>query len=256
MTDTTDLLPETTIPFSRLKVGFFAFVMGGLALMLLPTFSAGWQDNLDAVTLFGLPIATFLFIFFARRFFTSKPGLLFSQDGFTDNASGTAVGFVPWNEVVGVQRQKVKGQKLVTVIVRDPSKYWKQGGVYKRVSNWLSQKMFGSPIVIPTTALAANAKQIEKLIESYRVGAMAMPASRRSVQPAEPAAPAKPSSLAWSGKPAEPREIRKPAPRAEARRPAPPLEPERKAEPDSKPDPSKPKSRYDYSDMFDRSGRY
>ena len=85
-----------------------------------------------------------------------RPGLVFGPDGFTDNASATAAGFVPWSEVTGVGVMEFNRQKMLVVGVRDPEKYLARGGALKQMLGRANARMCGSPIVISAHALKTD----------------------------------------------------------------------------------------------------
>src|SRR5262252_1286690 len=84
--------------------GMLCFAIGG-------SWIVSWDDaTILALRSFNDPIfvrtigviavlfAVAALIFGIRKLFDKKPGLVLSADGFTDNSSGLAAGFIPWSE--------------------------------------------------------------------------------------------------------------------------------------------------------------
>ena len=158
---------EKTIPLSKTKLALL--VVGSLLFVALGL----WLAQLDAATIasqrrynnpavmHGLGIVCAL-LFSATAAFgliklrDDRPGLAFGPDGFTDNASATAAGFVPWADVTGVGVMEFNRQRMLVVGVRDPEKYIARGGALKRMLGRANTRMCGSPVVISAHALKTD----------------------------------------------------------------------------------------------------
>ena len=116
-----------------------------------------------AIVLFGL-----LAIFFFRKLFDNKPGLVFSNAGIVDNASAVAAGFIPWSEVIGSSIFEMPQQKMLIILVRDPEKYVDRGNAVKRKLNQANYKMCGSPISISANALKIDFSELHSLFDQYQ----------------------------------------------------------------------------------------
>ena len=159
--------PEKSIPLSKTKLALL--VAGSVLFVALGV----WLAQLDAATIasqrrynnpavvHGVGVVCAL-VFSATAVFglvklrDDRPGLVFGPDGFTDNASATAVGFVPWSEVTGVGVMEFNRQKMLVVAVRDPEKYLARGGTLKQMLGRANARMCGSPIVISAHALKTD----------------------------------------------------------------------------------------------------
>ena len=119
--------------------------------------------GLLAIVLFGL-----LAIFFFRKLFDKKPGLVFSSSGIVDNASAVAAGFIPWSEVIGSRIFEMPQQKMLIIMVRDPEKYVDRGNAVKRKLNQANYKMCGSPISISANALKIDFSELHSLFDQYQ----------------------------------------------------------------------------------------
>lgn len=158
---------EKTIPLSKTKLALL--VAGSVLFVALGV----WLAQLDAAVIasqrrynnpavmHGLGIACALMfsataVFGLVKLRDNRPGLVFGSDGFTDNASATAAGFVPWAEVTGVGVMEFNRQRMLVVGVRDPEKYLARAGAMKRMLGRANTRMCGSPIVISAHALKTD----------------------------------------------------------------------------------------------------
>ncbi len=119
--------------------------------------------GLLSIVLFGL-----LALFFFKKLFDKKPGLIFSSSGIVDNASAVAAGFIPWSEVIGAHIFEVPQQKMLIIEVRDPQKYIDLGNAVKRKLNQANYKMCGSPIAISANALRIEFAELHSLFDHYQ----------------------------------------------------------------------------------------
>ncbi len=116
-----------------------------------------------SIVIFGL-----LGLFFFKKIFDSKPGLIFSNTGIVDNASAVAAGFIPWSEVAGYDVFEMNGQKMLIIMVQDPQKYVDRGNAVKRTLNQANLKMCGSPISISANALKINFSELRSIFDEYQ----------------------------------------------------------------------------------------
>ena len=116
-----------------------------------------------SIVLFGL-----LALFFFRKLFDKKPGLVFTNAGIVDNASAVSAGFIPWSEVIGARIFEIPQQKMLIIMVREPEKYVDQGNAVKRKLNQANHQMCGSPIAISANALKINFAELHTLFDQYQ----------------------------------------------------------------------------------------
>lgn len=89
----------------------------------------------------------------AAKAFDRRPGLVLRPDGFVDNSSAVAAGFIPWREVTGLGIFEFNRQRMLVVQVAEPEKYAARGNALKRALNQANTRMCGSPVVISSNAL-------------------------------------------------------------------------------------------------------
>lgn len=91
-----------------------------------------------------------------------KPGLVLGREGFVDNSSAVAAGFIPWSEVANVGLLELNGQRMLIVHVADPEKYAARGNPLKRALNRANTSMCGSPVVISANALRVSLPELHR----------------------------------------------------------------------------------------------
>jgi hypothetical protein len=182
MESTIETTDETVIELSRKKL--VLLVLGSCGFVAL----GAWLLSLDAdeiragrsFTLFFneptyvlvLGVAAILFfgacgVYGLLKMFDKKPGLVLNSEGIVDNASGAAVGFIPWNEVIGAGVYEIQKQKMLVIGVRDPQKYVERGGALKRWVNKANLGMTGSPVTISSVALKIDFAELVPLFDRY-----------------------------------------------------------------------------------------
>jgi hypothetical protein len=174
---------EKIIELSKKKIalailGSSAFVAIGIWLLSLDEANIRFNRSFrllfnNPTFAYGLGILSIVFfgalaLFFVKKIFDKKPGLIFSNSGIVDNASAVAAGFIPWSEVTGSHIFEMPQQKMLIIMVTDPQKYVDQGNAVKRKLNQANYKMCGSPIAISANALKINFSELQSLFDEYQ----------------------------------------------------------------------------------------
>jgi hypothetical protein len=174
---------ENIIELSKKKIalailGSSVFVAIGIWMLSLDeasiqssrSFRLFWNNPMYVQGLGLLSIVCFglLGLFFFKKLFDKKPGLIFSNSGIVDNASAAAAGFIPWSEVMGADIFEMAQQKMLIIKVRDPKKYVERGNAVKRKLNQANYNMCGSPITISANALKVNFADLHTLFDEYQ----------------------------------------------------------------------------------------
>lgn len=166
------------IPLDRAKLG------GLLVLSLIFVALGGWMltvdlgdvvsvdGDLDRVITITIGMMSILFFgpaaaLIAYKFFDRKPGLVLSEDGFTDNSSVISAGFVPWSDVVKLKNYDISGQRSLMIAVRDPEKYIKRYGPLRRMFVRANQRWYGGPIGITANTLRIRQSELYALFQAH-----------------------------------------------------------------------------------------
>jgi hypothetical protein len=178
-----DSSDEQIIELSKTKIvlgilGTCAFVAIGIWLLSLDeaiirsssSYRLLFNEPMYARALGLLSIVIFgmLALFFFKKLFDKKPGLVFNNSGIVDNASAVPAGFIPWSEITGYDIFEMPQQKMLIIRVTDPEKYVDRGNAVQRKLNQANYKMCGSPITISANALKINFVELNSLFDQYQ----------------------------------------------------------------------------------------
>jgi hypothetical protein len=115
-------------------------------------------------------------LYLLRKLVDRRPGLVLTPLGLTDNSSGVAMGFVPWEDIAGVEARELMGQRMLVFHLVDVEKYVRRHGVLTRPVARSNVAFCGSPLVIAPHALAIEFDELRRVVGEFRARAAA-PAS-------------------------------------------------------------------------------
>lgn len=168
---------EIKIPLSKHKIsllflGALLFVIFGIWFLYNPeTFadSIYRPRSSEFIQIVGI-IAVVFFgicgIFAFKKLFDKKDGLIINKSGITDNSSGTSVGLIKWNDIVGIEIAKVHSQKFIMIEVSNPEYYisLKKSSIGKMAMK-ANYNQFGTPLSISANSLRINFAELRTIIE-------------------------------------------------------------------------------------------
>lgn len=168
---------EIKIPLSKNKIsllflGALLFVIFGIWFLYNPeTFadSIYRPRSSEFIQIVGI-IAVVFFgicgIFAFKKLFDKKDGLIINKSGITDNSSGTSVGLIKWNDIVGIEIAKVHSQKFIMIEVSNPEYYisLKKSSIGKMTMK-ANYNQFGTPLSISANSLRINFAELRTIIE-------------------------------------------------------------------------------------------
>lgn len=167
---------EIVVPLGKLKIVLLIaisliFVAGGVWLASLGAEQIQTFRILSITTLvYAIGYAAIAFfglcgIYGITKLFDTKPGLILSSKGITDNSSAVAAGLIPWSEIIGFSEFQLQGTKMLIIHVQEPWRYVNRGNKMKRALNKANMGLVGSPIAISSTSLGISYPELIKLIE-------------------------------------------------------------------------------------------
>lgn len=119
---------------------------------------AGWIG----IALFG-PTSVYLVYRALRR----RVVLRLTEDGLFDASSLTAVGFVPWSEIVGVSTSRISRATMIGLHLRDPEAFLATLSWSRRIAARTNLRMFGEAVWINPAGLP-DPEAVAALIDVYR----------------------------------------------------------------------------------------
>ena len=108
------------------------------------------------LTLLFLVFALCFFLFGTYIFFTSKDPLIIKSDGFIDQSSYIALGFISWEDVISIVPQYVMTERYITVELSDSQKYITELSPTKKWLLKANKKLGYSTIQIVFSATKEN----------------------------------------------------------------------------------------------------
>lgn len=160
---------ELIIALSKGRLSLIA--LGAIAFVVL----CAWLVTADDVSIIrralagiGIPFFGLCALWGLRKLFDTRPGLILSSNGFVDNASALAAGFVPWTDVTGTHVVEIKRQRILMVTVKNPEHYIARGGPVTRLLNRGNMRMAGSPIAISANSLKIGFDELLAAFEANR----------------------------------------------------------------------------------------
>jgi hypothetical protein len=171
-------MPENIeISFSKRKV--IPFVLGSMFFVLAGIFVLSIALKVKSqvfLQLFFITIGFLCILFFGliailmvSKLFTSKPGLIISEEGLSDFSTGVSAGFVAWGEIKKINYSYSGKNTFLVVIVKKPDKFIKrQTNLLKKLAMQMNYKISGSPIHILVSVLDIDLIILNDHISSKR----------------------------------------------------------------------------------------
>ncbi|MBI1306441.1 MAG: hypothetical protein GC181_07495 [Bacteroidetes bacterium] len=149
-------------------IGSIAFVCGGIWMWNL---TSGAQDP-GSIFYKIVGVVSVLFfgstgIYGLLKLFDFKPGLVINKDGLLDNSSALSGQLIKWIDITGFEIGNVQKTRFLLIYVSNPDYYVNQASRYKQKWMNASQKMFGTPLSISSTALKCNFDELVEMIRIY-----------------------------------------------------------------------------------------
>lgn len=121
--------------------------------------------------LLGIAMGSFLVLVTSWKVVDSSPGLVFDNEGLTDNTSAFSRGFIPWSDISGFEALRVGGPsntRVLYVILNDPDKYMVAWGPLKRALFSLNRILGArSPAALTSGYLTIGFDELESLANRF-----------------------------------------------------------------------------------------
>jgi hypothetical protein len=137
-----------------------AFLAGGISM---------WRSGVHPIV--GVMTAMFsacALYFGFRLLMDTRPGLVLDGSGLTINGRIGSGGTVPWSDISGLALTRYGHDYQLVVNVTQPEKYLVRGGIFLRIVNSLSAKIFGSPVRLNAGFLDYDRDALLRVANEYR----------------------------------------------------------------------------------------
>jgi hypothetical protein len=159
-------MPQVTFSLNKAKValiffGAATFVAGGYSMFRAPaeTASQSFLKSPELVHFAGLACVVFFglcMIAALIKLLDASPALILDDQGLTNNSGILGSSFVPWSEITGFQVHQIKRQRILYVLLRDPSSYLSTLTPFKRRLLKATLSIGPSPIAISSNLLSVR----------------------------------------------------------------------------------------------------
>ena len=155
------------------------FVVGGVGLVLKSEnlISIKNFESLDfLIGLVGILFFGLCFLFYFKKVFDRKYGLIINDNGIIDNSNGTSIGLIEWKDIISVEVIQTKvfiynlgisvlSPKMLLIRTNNPQKYIKKSkNIISRTAMKENFSRYKTPLTIMSTSLTINSSKLEKLI--------------------------------------------------------------------------------------------
>ena len=132
----------------------------------------------NPTTIFIVGLASILFFGLVgfsifKKLWDKTPGLIISDQGVFDNASGVSAGLVPWTDIVEIRETKVVNQTFINLVVKNPQVYIdRQKSAFKRKLMQMNYNTYGTVIGISSNGLKCDYRELkatlDRKLEEYK----------------------------------------------------------------------------------------
>lgn len=153
--------------YKLLVSGLILFICSGLGVMGFLDYQSGIITGIIRIAgVLGLVFFGFGTIVIIRRLF--GPVLVVDKEGIIDNASGTAVGRIPWTNIAEIRIVQFLGQSDVGIVPIDLKRVFDSCGFLARMAIRMRERQGVPPIIIPTSSLGIDSAQLISDMKSYQ----------------------------------------------------------------------------------------
>jgi hypothetical protein len=123
--------------------------------------------GIAGIVFFGLAV-----IFSVFKLFDSRPGILFTSEGFVDHSSYAAGYLVKWSDVKEIKLKQIMNQKFISVLLNNPEDYIARTKGLKKLLSSNNYKSYQTPVHISPVSLEGGIESIHRMFlenwENYK----------------------------------------------------------------------------------------
>lgn len=152
-----------------LKLLFKALIFVALGILII-SIDKNPREQLIINTVGWVSVICFGFgiLIIAKKIIDRDPGLIINSTGVTDNSSILPCGFIPWSDITGFTVFNSYDQKMIVVMLRNPSNYIECRSIIWRKLIRYCSSISGSPVLIAGGLLEADFSELYKTCKLYK----------------------------------------------------------------------------------------
>lgn len=150
----------------RWRLAGIALIMTAVSAALVITQPYG--DLGLVVGIAGLVFFGPLMLALLSRAIRRVPALILSPAGFTDRSTLACGGFVPWQEVKGIEELVFRGRVFVAVTMKDRAVFRRGLPAWRRLLLVINQRLIPGDVLIPESVLPVPPEELVRMMRSMR----------------------------------------------------------------------------------------
>ncbi|TFF38862.1 STM3941 family protein [Mucilaginibacter psychrotolerans] len=163
-------IPLNKSKIALMSIGSLAFVAAGVWFIIHPTIRL-FGNKPNPILGYGLGIAAIAFFGFCafyliKKLFDTRPGLIVSEEGITDNCSSYTFGLIPWTDIAGIDVIEIGRQKLIMIPVHNPAEYMnRQSNAIMKKMAAINYRQYQTPVSITANTLQYELEDLYTLLK-------------------------------------------------------------------------------------------
>jgi hypothetical protein len=141
---------------------------GSLVLVAASLVSFGFRPGGAVLGVLGVVVFGVAAAYLLRRLLVRRPVLVLDVGGLVDRASAAAAGRVPWDQVADVGVQTMGGNRVLSVLLRDPETWLAAQPPLRRRTMAVNARMLGTPVNIPLSAVDVPEEELLAALDRWR----------------------------------------------------------------------------------------
>lgn len=109
------------------------------------------------ITFFGLG-----FLYFLKKLFDNKPGLILDETGLWNNSSIISSHTIKWSELRGVRLRTIGKEKILLLNFKDKESFIRKFNLFERFIFRINMSMSNAPFAISTRTLKCDVEELKR----------------------------------------------------------------------------------------------
>lgn len=150
-------------------IGSIIFIVIGLFMISKPDLIERYSEAFVQISGFiGISFFGVTSIYFTRKIFDNRPGLILNESGLINNSSIISGHSLKWEELQGAGLIKIGNEKILFIYIKDSKSFIKKFNLFEQFLMRLNLSLYGSPIGISTRSLNYDIDKLTRQIQ-YRI---------------------------------------------------------------------------------------
>jgi hypothetical protein len=141
----------------------------GIGIVMLNTDATRRYSStfLHTVGFFGTAFFGLGFLYFFKRLFENKPGLILDETGLWNNSSIISSHTIKWSELRGVRLRTIGKEKILLLNFKDKESFIKKFNLFERFLFRINMSMSNAPFAISTRTLKCDVEELRRKVKGW-----------------------------------------------------------------------------------------